>query len=795
MSDGPTPIKLRSVEISGIRGIPSSGVGIRMSNDITIISGANGVGKSSFVAGLRLALTNKLSADGKELKEKNVRNQNSTSQDSLALAKFTTGPEETKTSKWSYSAPKKSRNWTPRAHQHFAKYGDPAPKAIARRLRLTHFLPQGWGGRFQDLSLGDRKELLLSQLQVANLEKGLRSIKRNRRIGRALKNMRQDFEKVLKQERAKSEEWARMVQNWRRISETETDFDVKPKEQLEQDLLALRKDYEPLSDLSPSKQFVTRAREVLTNRKDQTQARLEELEDLRKIVRAIPFLRDTGADLEEVKSQITDRIDQLKQRLKDLKRELQQQAEVDGILVEARERQKHHLKNYASEIERRIDDWRQQSAGLEEMMLSILKNHLGASDTEPEECPVCGATYGNGELRNRLQNRLADESIGDISALEARLETLRGNVNEVKQAYSRAKTYKEGRCKAISRVHQILENKGLDERPLSDFESVWKWSPNERRSDNIKRLVQEYLDTREMLVENRIYARKTEKALSSANERWRHHFKDEKTSRTELDQKIARQKRKLGKISDDIRVLNRTADQLKQHEDADAAKEAWQEIENWVAEEALLLDADEPNNREDFINLVENELSKRENRAQADLNEFIERGNLTEDIASEARSRLERIDNKIIDRLEPIVSDFLKALVPRLDSRIEIRPLKSGPKFEADGRKADRILSAGERNALSLAILFAMHVAFDWCRWNGLVLDDPFQSTDVVRVSAALDVLAGLAKDNGTQILLTTHDDQYAEWCERRGREWGLDVARYSFVEIADGQVELSTPN
>ena len=101
---------------------------------------------------------------------------------------------------------------------------------------------------------------------------------------------------------------------------------------------------------------------------------------------------------------------------------------------------------------------------------------------------------------------------------------------------------------------------------------------------------------------------------------------------------------------------------------------------------------------------------------------------------------------------------------------------------------AAEALSEGELTGLALSYLFAFNAVFgDWCRWPGLVLDDPFQAVDVVRINTLFDILGGMVRDRGRQLILTTHDLDRADWARRRLENQGAEVRVYELHQSATG--------
>lgn len=77
--------------------------------------------------------------------------------------------------------------------------------------------------------------------------------------------------------------------------------------------------------------------------------------------------------------------------------------------------------------------------------------------------------------------------------------------------------------------------------------------------------------------------------------------------------------------------------------------------------------------------------------------------------------------------------------------------------------------SSGQRRAIGLAFLLAVHLSRPWCRLRSLVLDDPIQHIDDFRSLHLVEVLGAIRKA-GQQILCAVEDEELAELMCRRVR-------------------------
>jgi chromosome segregation protein len=77
--------------------------------------------------------------------------------------------------------------------------------------------------------------------------------------------------------------------------------------------------------------------------------------------------------------------------------------------------------------------------------------------------------------------------------------------------------------------------------------------------------------------------------------------------------------------------------------------------------------------------------------------------------------------------------------------------------------------SSGQRRAIGLAFLLAVHLSRPWCRLRTLILDDPVQHIDDFRALHLVEVLSAVRR-YGQQIICAVEDEELAELICRRVR-------------------------
>lgn len=172
--------------------------------------------------------------------------------------------------------------------------------------------------------------------------------------------------------------------------------------------------------------------------------------------------------------------------------------------------------------------------------------------------------------------------------------------------------------------------------------------------------------------------------------------------------------------------------------------------------------------------------------------------NCTQRIATVSRwvgllaRELQSFEDQCLKAMDPSVNRFLEALAPTMRWRLSLAKTRNSAVTELANENAPPVspadlLSEGEHTAVALAYLLAFHTRQRWSHWPALVLDDPFQAADVVRVGALLDVLRNMCLEQGTQLILTTHEPQLAEWAARKMRKAAIDTRHFELERTAAG--------
>lgn len=198
----------------------------------------------------------------------------------------------------------------------------------------------------------------------------------------------------------------------------------------------------------------------------------------------------------------------------------------------------------------------------------------------------------------------------------------------------------------------------------------------------------------------------------------------------------------------------------------------------------------------DWIASCEAELWKKVNDAEAQSKETATAKAELAHVTKSLSDGMKQYENTCLEDLKPFVDEFLRALAPtfvwqsslarhRKNAEQTISPLnrESGAGTFDPGS----ILSEGEYTGMGLAYLFAFHSRFQWSNWPALILDDPFQASDVVRAGALIDVLRNFSAERDTQIIMTTHDPQIADWTKRKMERRGLTTRHFQLARSADG--------
>ncbi len=164
--------------------------------------------------------------------------------------------------------------------------------------------------------------------------------------------------------------------------------------------------------------------------------------------------------------------------------------------------------------------------------------------------------------------------------------------------------------------------------------------------------------------------------------------------------------------------------------------------------------------------------------ASAQAEEQVTRAARAVDRAKTIRQTITRVANEIgeerLASLSPLMDEFYRRLRPHADwTEIHYRMRGDVRRFVSltvgDDLNPRFMFSSGQRRALGLAFLLAVHMSREWCRLRTLILDDPVQHVDDYRALHLAEVLSSIRRAN-TQVICTVEDSALASLLTRRLR-------------------------
>jgi chromosome segregation protein len=179
------------------------------------------------------------------------------------------------------------------------------------------------------------------------------------------------------------------------------------------------------------------------------------------------------------------------------------------------------------------------------------------------------------------------------------------------------------------------------------------------------------------------------------------------------------------------------------------------------------------------------DLEKHRGLAQAEVERVTRQIDLLSKAAQNAKTAADtakRVSWESVDdclaALSPLLSELFMRLKPHIDYsevRYHMRgDIKRFLSFEiGQGINPRFTFSSGQRRALGIAFLLAVHLSRPWCRLRTLVLDDPVQHIDDYRALHFAEVLSSI-RQTGHQIICTVQDSALADLLCRRLRSANL---------------------
>ena len=158
----------------------------------------------------------------------------------------------------------------------------------------------------------------------------------------------------------------------------------------------------------------------------------------------------------------------------------------------------------------------------------------------------------------------------------------------------------------------------------------------------------------------------------------------------------------------------------------------------------------------------------------------IERLSAAAQNAKTAEDTARRISWEAVDdsmaALSPLLSELYFRLKPHMDyAEVRYRMRGDVKRFLSFAVGSDInprfTFSSGQRRALGLAFLLAVHLSRPWCKLRTLVLDDPVQHIDDYRALRFAEVLSSI-RQMGEQVICTVEDPELADFLCRRLRSF-----------------------
>jgi len=174
---------------------------------------------------------------------------------------------------------------------------------------------------------------------------------------------------------------------------------------------------------------------------------------------------------------------------------------------------------------------------------------------------------------------------------------------------------------------------------------------------------------------------------------------------------------------------------------------------------------------------VERELEAVRQRSDG-LSKGLSRTQTARERAQSTADTVHRLSGELMDEqvaaLSPLLTELYVRLRPHVDWQ-EIRYRMRGDvrRFLSlevgDGLNPRFLFSSGQRRAMGIAFLLAVHLSRSWCRLKTLVLDDPVQHVDDFRALHLAEVLSAMRR-KGEQVICTVEDPALADLLCRRLR-------------------------
>lgn len=358
------------------------------------------------------------------------------------------------------------------------------------------------------------------------------------------------------------------------------------------------------------------------------------------------------------------------------------------------------------ELEAALDDFQKRRPDSANLAeLHRLGEEIGL--TEEQECPLCGEPHTPEEFKDRLRRlrSAVDDIIDQIDDLNEEIDQQKEQINTLRSR--KEELEKEQDEIRDQRSNLISRLNAVRERvgDVLEAERQGEGKNDEKSASSDEDIQQEIPDL------------KADKLEREINER--------RQLRTELDEKVS---------------------------DVEASL-ALENIEN-----------------------LQEELDEVQQKLE-DTRKEHQRTRKREEQADKVRKRVKREEEQVykdrIRKLTPLLTELYSRLRPHVDwKNLETKvrgKIQLYLRFDVDGKNPSLFFSSGQRRAVGLAFLLAVHLGCTWSRLNTLVLDDPVQHIDDFRALQLTEVLSAIRRSD-RQMIVTVEDEALARLLRRRLR-------------------------
>lgn len=153
--------------------------------------------------------------------------------------------------------------------------------------------------------------------------------------------------------------------------------------------------------------------------------------------------------------------------------------------------------------------------------------------------------------------------------------------------------------------------------------------------------------------------------------------------------------------------------------------------------------------------------------------------------------------NEYLNGLSKAINDYFRQISPHsyfnyinlITKRNELFILlKDNPiedeviESETEGSvNASLTLSAAQSTILAMSIFLALNKSQNWSKLNVIGIDDPFQNLDDINAYSFIDVISNLVSIENRQVLISTHDSDFASLSIRK---MNLNPDDYAYIKI-----------